>query len=59
MGIGKDSETAGEVNAEIEQLVQRGRRLHSRAVYERFARIAQGVGGCFGRALRTLAGGSR
>lgn len=59
MGFGKCCGTAGEANAEIEQLVRRGRRLHSRTVYETFARIAHGVGGCFGKALRTLAGGSR
>jgi len=60
MGLGKCCETGGErKQAEIENLVHRGRLLHDGAVYEAFAKAIVGVGECLVGALRMLATGSR
>jgi hypothetical protein len=60
MGFGKCCGTTDEgKQVEIEHLVQRGRKLQSRAVYETFAKAIVGVAGCLSRALRVPPGGRR
>lgn len=57
MRLGKFCEAADEgKQADIEHLIQRGRKLQARAVYETFAKAFVKVAGCLGRSLRVPVG---
>jgi len=57
MGLGKSCGTTDEgKQVEVEHLVQRGRELQSRTIYDSFAKaVIKGIG-CLGGALRVPSG---